>query len=134
MSEIGQLRWLLYSKHQVDGDLLPPTPSALKFKLLRCNFIALVWKRKIYSLTSVIPSITDNHGWNNNNGQYIPIMTDQLPAPEFTLELAWHHARKPNVLIRGVHALSWTLSALKHVSVLTVKMSIKDLKALMIDL
>ena len=46
-SDIGQLRvrWDIYSKQRIDGDLLPPTPDALKFKLLRSNFIALVWKR-----------------------------------------------------------------------------------------
>ena len=46
-TDIGQLRWDFYSKQRTDGDLLPPTPDALKFKLLRSNFIALVWKQKL---------------------------------------------------------------------------------------
>ena len=88
ISDIEQLRWELYSKHQVDGDLLLPTPAALKFKLRRVNYISLVWKRQIAAFVATIPTIEENHGWNIENGCPIAIMTHQLPAPEFSLELA----------------------------------------------
>ena len=38
------LRWHLFSKFQKDADKLPPTMSALKYKIFRSNYITLVWK------------------------------------------------------------------------------------------
>ena len=82
LSDIGQLRWDLYSKENIDGDWLPPTPDALKFKLMRSNFIALVWKRKIVSFSPDIPTIGENYGWKIVEERLVALMTDHLPAPE----------------------------------------------------
>ena len=39
---IFKLRWYLYSKFQSDIRDLPPTAAALKYKIFRCNYLALV--------------------------------------------------------------------------------------------
>ena len=83
LEDIGLLRWELHSKFSNDSCALPPTPAALKFHLLRANFIALTWKRLILSLDPTLPGLMGN-GWNKD---FVPIMTDELPAPEFSLEL-----------------------------------------------
>ena len=86
--DIGALRWEFYSKHQSEADQLPPTPSALKFHLLRSNFVALMWNRASACFSPNIPTIGPEYGWNIENGQLTAIMTDMLPAPEFSLELS----------------------------------------------
>ena len=83
LQEIGTLRWELHSKFSEDSNALPPTPAALKFHTQRANFIALTWKRSIISLDPTLPNLVGN-GWDKDS---VPIMTDELPAPEFSLEL-----------------------------------------------
>ena len=83
LNEIGSLRWELNSKFSEDSCALPPTPAALKFHVLRANLITLTWKRLIVSLDPTLPDLIGN-GWDND---LVPVMTDELPAPEFSLEL-----------------------------------------------
>ena len=44
IDDIGKLRWEMYSKHQTEGENLPPTPSALNFHLLRSNYVCFLLK------------------------------------------------------------------------------------------
>ncbi len=81
-SDIGQLRCDFYSKQRIDGDLLPPTPDVLKFKLVRSNFVALIQKRKIASFSPEIPVIAEKHGCKMEDGQPVELMADQLPVPQ----------------------------------------------------
>ena len=37
LEDVGSLRWELYSKHQDDGDVLPPTEASLKYHIMRAN-------------------------------------------------------------------------------------------------
>ena len=77
LREIGILRWELYSKFSED------TPAALKFHILRANCVTLTWKRLTVELNPVLPQLAEN-GWD---AELTPIMTDELPAPESSLEL-----------------------------------------------
>ena len=81
--DIGLLRWELHSKFSEANDLLPPTPAALKFHIMRANFVTLLWKVLMRCLSPVQPNMIGN-GWHND---LTPVKSDELPAPEFSLEL-----------------------------------------------
>ena len=83
LHDVGILRWELHSKFAEDSCALPPTPAALRQHILRANYITLAWKRYIITLNPPLPSLIGN-GWDEN---LAPVMTDELPAPEFSLEL-----------------------------------------------
>ena len=82
----GELRWHLFVKNQQESDLLPPTPSALKFHIKRANYICGLWKSLSSNFNPEIEGPTDN-GWEEQDGRFLAIMTDQLPAPEYSIEL-----------------------------------------------
>ena len=42
---LPQLRWYLFSKYQLDASSLPPTMSALKYKIFRSHYVSMVLKR-----------------------------------------------------------------------------------------
>ena len=50
---------------------------------MRANFVTLTWKTLLLSLNPNLPNMIGN-GWDSN---LMPVMTDELPAPEFSLEL-----------------------------------------------
>lgn len=83
---LPQLRWYLYSKFQTDADKLPPTMSALKFKIFRSHYVSLVLRRACQPLQN-LPS-PDINGWKRQNDALTPIMTDNLPAPMAMIELS----------------------------------------------
>ena len=92
LQDVGVLRWELHSKFAEDSSALPPTPAALKFHIQRANFITLAWKRYISALDPILPNLIGN-GWDEN---LVPIMTDELPAPDFSLELTVCRCKKSN--------------------------------------
>ena len=85
LEDIGLLRWELHSKFWKDSCALPPTPAALKFNLLRANFITVAWKRFISSFNPTLPSLRGTDGIKSLYPWIM--MTDEFPAPEFSLEL-----------------------------------------------
>ena len=84
--DTGEFRWHLFVKNQQESDLLPPTPSALKFHVKRANYICGSWKSLCKDFNPEIEDPTDN-GWEECEGKLVAIMTDQLPAPEYSIEL-----------------------------------------------
>ena len=82
---LAEARWVLYTKLQ-DSNKLPPTADALKFKILRSHLTCLVWKSS--HLRSTILSDRVYYGWEKDGGVYIPVMTDQLPAPIAVIEMS----------------------------------------------
>ena len=76
---LSQLRWLLFSRFQYKAARLPPTMSALKYKIFRSRFVCLVLKRSNVSIQNLPP--LENYGWELNSRSLDPIMTDNLPAP-----------------------------------------------------
>ena len=87
VNNLAALRWYLFSKHQYEMEKLPPTASALKFKIFRSHFIALVLKRACLNFQQ-LPSF-ENYGWEIVNVNIMPIMTDELPAPLALVELSF---------------------------------------------
>ena len=87
LKDVGSLRWELYSKHQDDGDVLPPTEAALKYHIMRANYVTLMWKRSILSFHPTLPDCCVDQGWNIEDGKLAAVMTDILPAPEFCIEM-----------------------------------------------
>ena len=103
--DIGALRWELYSKYSEENDLLPPTAAALKFHLLRSNYVALTWKQLSTSFDPELPPCTAEQGWHTEGSRITAVMTDELPAPAFSLELVScgcksSHCRKNNCSCR----------------------------------
>ena len=60
VSDIGALRWFLFSKQNYTGDRLPPTWGVLKSHILRANFVACMWHLSVMSFNPVIPSPDDS--------------------------------------------------------------------------
>ena len=85
IENLPDMRWHLFSRYSVDASKLPPTKAALKYRIYRCHYISLVLKSCDMPLQH-LPDPT-GFGWENSNGNLIPIMTDQLPAPVGLIEL-----------------------------------------------
>ena len=81
---IADLRGLLFSKYSYSK--LPLTMSALKYRIFRVHYAALILK----NCTSSIQNLPDprGFGWELDNGNLVPIMTDDLPAPTGLIELS----------------------------------------------
>jgi len=86
--DISSLRWYLFSKHQLESEKLPPTMAALKFKILRSQYITSIWKLS-HIARPVLLSPSD-FGWQLNEVEntYEPVMMEQLPAPDSIIELS----------------------------------------------
>lgn len=83
---IPQLRWYMFSKFQSDVNKLPPTTAALKYKIFRCHYVALVLRRSLQTIQDLPSQL--NFGWESSGNAYTPIMTDELPAPLALIELS----------------------------------------------
>ena len=83
---IADLRWLLFSKYSCEVSKLPPTMSALKYRIFRAHYAAWILKK----CTSSIQNLPDpsGFGWELDNGNLVPIMTGGLPAPTGLIELS----------------------------------------------
>ena len=86
MNDIGDLRWRLYSKHQTETEKLPPTPSTLNRHVQRVNFVLRLWKLSTETFRPQLPDIKD-HGWTIEEDRLCPIMMDELPAPEYCIDM-----------------------------------------------
>ena len=88
---IGELRWQLFSKKQLTSEKLPPTMGALKWKILRSHYVTIVWRRSLLSFEAIYPDPLQ-FGWlSNPSGNahlaLVPILTDEPPVPEATLDM-----------------------------------------------
>ena len=83
---IADIRWLLFSKYSCEVSKLPPTMSALKYRIFRAHYAALILKK----CTSSIQNLPDpcGFGWELNNGNLIPIMIYDLPVPTGLIKLS----------------------------------------------
>ena len=136
-ASIGKLRWHLFCKNQYEGDNLPPTLNALKFKIYQSHLTTMVFERsteshpntpsllvfgweeangkwvqlfrygpskicgrkplknlKAYDLVKdCLPQILLDHSWILCS-KYYHVMTDQLPAPEASIEMSLCRCQK----------------------------------------
>lgn len=86
IATLPQLRWYMYSKFQTQTEKLPPTMSALKYKIFRCHFITMVLKRSHVAFQHL--PLPESFGWERTDDALTPIMTDSLPAPIALIELS----------------------------------------------
>ena len=87
ISNIGELRWYMFSKFQYESEKLPPTKSTLREKILRSHYTSLVWK-SAHLPSAVLPDRKE-FGWtcNSTEKSQEAVMTKKLPAPESVIEL-----------------------------------------------
>ena len=83
---IADLRWLLLSKYSCEVSKLPPTISAVKYRILRAHYAALTLKKCTSSIQS-LPGPWE-FGWGLDNGNLVPITTGGLPAPTGLIDLS----------------------------------------------
>jgi hypothetical protein len=79
------LRWHLFRTKNQEGEMLPPTRSALLPHILRANFVAM--RDKSYS--STVPKLppVDQHGWEIDDKELVPVRCLSPPAPHAIIEL-----------------------------------------------
>ena len=87
VSDIGAFRWFLFSEQNYTEYRLPPTWGALKYHILRENFVARMWLLSVISFNPVIPSPADSK-WVLSEGKLSVHMKDNLPAPLATMEMS----------------------------------------------
>ena len=87
ISNIGELRWYMFSKFQYESEKLPPTKSTLREKILRSHYTSLVWK-SAHLPSPVLPDPKEfGWTWNSSEKSYESIMTKKLAAPASVIEL-----------------------------------------------
>ena len=84
ISKVAKLRWWLFTKKQAQSERLPPTQDALNQAILRAHYQTTVWNDT--TVNPLIPS-PQTYGWKSEGGEWIPVMTTQLPAPNSVLHL-----------------------------------------------
>ena len=85
ISKVAKLRWWLFTKKQAQSERLPPTQDALNQAILRAHYQATVWNNDT-TVNPLIPS-PQTYGWKSEGGEWIPVTTTQLPAPNSVLHL-----------------------------------------------
>ncbi|CAH3016307.1 unnamed protein product, partial [Porites evermanni] len=82
---VKALRWSLFKKNQAESERLPPTQAALHQAILRAHYQLLVWNND-HVANPVLPS-PEGYGWQDEDGKWVPVMTNLPPAPEATIQL-----------------------------------------------
>ena len=76
----------VFGRYQHEGDKLPPTFEALKYKTFRSHYVTMVLRRAHLSKQN-LPSPLD-FGWEcTEKNKITPIMTGNLPAPLALIEM-----------------------------------------------
>ena len=85
VKSLSDMRWYLFSKKQSEAEKLPPTKAALKYKILRAHHVTMMCKTS----DRPNPELPDpcSFGWQNVDGIVQPVLTDELPAPEASIEM-----------------------------------------------
>ena len=71
---------IFFSKYQLESEKLPPTSSALKFKIHRSHYVSLIWRSSDIS-RPCLPN-PEIYGWEATDCGLSAVMTDALPAPK----------------------------------------------------
>ena len=83
---IADLRWLLFSKYWSRVSKLPPTMSALKYRIFQVHYAALIIRKCGWSIQN-LPD-PSRFSWELDNGNLVSIMIDDLAAPTGLIELS----------------------------------------------
>ena len=77
--DVGELRWRLFTKKQLEAEKLPPTKGALHQAIARAHYQAMVWYQD-YVPNPQMPPATE-YGWEAEGDQLVPVTTRDPPAP-----------------------------------------------------
>jgi len=102
---VKALRWSLFKKNQAESERLPPTEAALHQAILRAHYQLLVWNND--HVANPVLSSPEGYGWQDEDGKWVPVMTNLPPAPE-----AINYTACP-MQVRQVPLLSQPLSVSK---------------------
>ena len=81
ISSMSQVRWWRY-----DAKRLPPTSGALKYRVFCCHYVTMVLRCANQPMQNLPPAV--DYRWELNDSSYIPILTENLPAPLELIELS----------------------------------------------
>ena len=105
ITDIGELRWLLFRQKQWQAEKLPPTRASLVPTIQRAHFQALIWFQDNQA-HQVLPPVMD-YGWENDDHRGIrPIMCTLPPTPEAILELVKCGCVKSKCTTRGCKCMA----------------------------
>ena len=82
--KVDKLRWWLFTKKQAQSERLPPTRDALHQAILRAHYQALVWNNDTVPNPELPPP--QDYGWSLEGDEWVPVMTNQMPAPGSVLQ------------------------------------------------
>ena len=85
VTNLADLRWLLFSKKQTSWEKLPPTRSAFVPAIQRVNYQAMIWNQDDEAQPTIPSPI--GHGWNIEDGQIVPVLCEMPCAPDSILQL-----------------------------------------------
>ena len=83
--DVGELRWRLFTKKQLEAEKLPPTQGALHQAIARAHYQAMVWYQD-YVPNPQMPPATE-YGWEAEGDQLVPVTTRDPPAPATITQL-----------------------------------------------
>jgi len=77
--DVGDLRWKLFTKKQLEAQKLPPTRGALHEAIARAHYQAMVWRQDNIPHPQLPPATT--YGWKEEGDTLVPVPTRDPPAP-----------------------------------------------------
>ncbi len=92
LTDVGALRWQLFTKNQAEAKKLPPTKSGLQQHILHANYQPMVWWNDYIHRPS-LPSATE-YGWRLEDGFHVPVLMMLPSAPEAVIELVKCNCKK----------------------------------------
>ena len=87
ISNLGELKWFLFSKCQTESIRLPPTMKGFEEAIQRAHFTTLQWKSSRIASPNLPDPCDFGWKWNDAHKVYQPILTTHLPAPESIIKL-----------------------------------------------
>ena len=77
--DVVDLRWMLFSKKQLEAQKLPPTRGALHEAIARSHYQAMVWYHSDIPHPQLLPAT--RQGWKEEGDRLVPVPTRDPPAP-----------------------------------------------------
>ena len=83
--DVGDLRWKLFTKKQLEAQKLPPTRGALHEAIARAHYQAMMWRQDNITHPQLPPATT--YGWKEDGNRLVPVPTKDPPAPATVIHL-----------------------------------------------
>ena len=92
--DVGDLRWKLFTKKQLEAQRLPPTRGALHEAIARAHLQSMVWYQADIPHPQLPPAT--EYGWNEEGYRLVPVPTRDPPAPATITHLIKCGCKKNN--------------------------------------